>query len=50
MVQAGKRFLETLREVDVDRDCEISLKEFKQAFDKVGWKLIEFKNAFDNDC
>ena len=35
MVEAGKRFLQTLREVDIDRDCEISLKEFKEAFDKV---------------
>ena len=34
-MEAGERFLQILREVDINRDCEISLKEFKEAFDKV---------------
>ena len=35
MVQAGKRFLQALRAVDVDKNAQISLDEFKVAFQKV---------------
>ena len=34
MVQAGKRFLQALREADLDRNEQISLEEFKIAFQK----------------
>ena len=35
LMDAAKRFLELLREMDVNKDCEIELHEFKNAFDKV---------------
>ena len=34
MVQAGKRFLQALREADLDDNEQISLEEFKIAFQK----------------
>ena len=35
VIQAGRRFLQAVREVDEDRDARVSLAEFKQAFAKV---------------
>ena len=34
MVQAGKHFLQALREADLDHNEQISLEEFKIAFQK----------------
>ena len=34
-MEAGKRFLEVLQEMDVNHDSEIELDEFKNAFEKV---------------
>ena len=35
LMEAGKRFLEVLQEMDVNHDSEIELDEFKNAFEKV---------------
>ena len=35
LMDAGKRFLEVLQEMDVNRDSEIDMDEFRNAFEKV---------------
>ena len=48
MMQAGKRFLQVLRAVDVDKNAQISLEEFKMAFQKVSLQYCVVENGWAN--